>query len=389
MNDSLEHFNIINKIYTNKPNEKRNLIGLNVTKLLPYSQPYEPFKKIVKSEPINDSFNSAKKQCLKEWNKCTDFKKCNEMINLSQKIFSENLHMDSDQIKFYNLNKKDNDFKLWSNCVIPHVILKKSEDKKSEEKKSEEKKSENLLNSNNPPPTNAFFDKPLFINQDEYNKASIDYKYKIIQIIGFDKLNIINDIIKSGITDIKKTNGWDQTVKFTIVGGTFNGKSFYNKLIEIPMFQNLEDFKNPAYQYYKLNKLSVDKKYLSINDLYNFGMNNIDLVNKTLMNKNWDINTTFKIIGGDYDGKTFKNSINEVITQGFMCNIVYNIPFIGNKLCGSNDNSLYIIIGIVAIVLLIILYFVFSGSSGSSKSKMSLDKIKQMKLDKVLQMEYP
>lgn len=385
MNDSMEHFNIINKIYINKPNEKRNLIGLNITKILPYSQASKPFKKIVRSNPINDTFKLAKNKCLKEWNKCTDFKKCNEMVNLSQRILSENLHMNSDQMQFYDLNKEEDKFKIWSNCVVPHVIPKKSEKKKNPVKNPVKKhiikKTPTRLS-----PANPFVDKSLFINADAfYNKTG----YEIIQIIGSDKLNIINDIKKNDINF--STNGWGPTVKFTIKGGTFNGKSFYNKLIEIPMFQNLEDFKNPAYKYYKLNKLLVDKKdLLSINDLYNLGMSDIDLVDKTLINKNWDINTKMKIVGGDYDGKIFSNSINEVISKGFMCNLVYNIPFIGNKLCGSNDYSLYIIIGIVVIILLIllILFYIFSGSS-KPKQKMSLDEINKIKLDKVLQMKYP
>lgn len=84
---------------------------------------------------------------------------------------------------------------------------------------------------------------------------------------------------------------------------------------------------------------------------------NIYTKKEIILDKKSDPDIFLKPIFQVIDDKTLKNSIDDIISRGFICNFVYNIPFIGNKLCGING-LLYIIIGIV-IISVFIIYFIF------------------------------
>ena len=84
---------------------------------------------------------------------------------------------------------------------------------------------------------------------------------------------------------------------------------------------------------------------------------NIYTKKEIILDKKSDPDIFLKPIFQVIDDKTLKNIIDDIISRGFICNFVYNIPFIGNKLCGING-LLYIIIGIV-IISVFIIYFIF------------------------------
>ena len=63
MTDLVENFNIIKQIYSNKGNENRKIIGLNTSEISSYSSVTDPFKKIIRTEPINNDVKLAKSKC--------------------------------------------------------------------------------------------------------------------------------------------------------------------------------------------------------------------------------------------------------------------------------------------------------------------------------------
>ena len=75
----LENFNFIKDIYFWN-NSKRNIIGLYYNNIQSYNPSSDPFKKIIRKEPINEE---VKSKCKSKWEECTNFNICNEMFNLN------------------------------------------------------------------------------------------------------------------------------------------------------------------------------------------------------------------------------------------------------------------------------------------------------------------
>jgi len=119
MTDIVENFNFIKDIYFWN-NSKRNIIGLYYNKIQPYNPSSDPFKKIIRKEPINEE---VKNKCKSKWEECTNFNICNEMFNLNQESLYNNLNMNSEQLDFYIKNQNNIKFLELKDCIMP--LLKK------------------------------------------------------------------------------------------------------------------------------------------------------------------------------------------------------------------------------------------------------------------------
>ena len=380
MTDIVENFNFIKDIYFWN-NSKRNIIGLYYNKIQPYNPSSDPFKKIIRKEPINEE---VKNKCKSKWEECTNFNICNEMFNLNQESLYNNLNMNSEQLDFYIKNQNNIKFLELKDCIMPLLKKKVIQEEVAlpQEVLPQEVLPQEVLPQEVLPQEVV---KPLFINLDEFNKIYTEYKYKIIKFIDNNEVNIINNIL-NGVQDFKTDGVFNINSIITIIGGEYDGKKFYNRLNYIPLYNSYDDFLNPKNFYHLSTSLEVKNELLSMNDLFSKGMTQYNLVDASLKEKNWDINTEFIIIDGEYDGVIFKNKISDILSRNFPCNIIYKLPIIGKGICSKKDNSNFIILGVILfIILIVILFYIFS----SKKNVLSLSEIKQIKLDKALQVKYP
>ena len=363
---------IINKIFSNGKNRKRKILGINTVDIEKYSKPYNPFKLNNKVLPINDKFKLAFNKCLPLYLKCTKSPICNKMLDLYQQIIVNNYHMNNTEFEFYYLNKNNLDYNEIINCLVPNIMTYKTYDNMHKLNDTNNNVDYNNIdyNSTNYYTTNYttnnlnknynLYDKILFINQTEFDNMKTEYLYKIISLDKFDGLLTISDIINSGYKDITKTSDWLTTTVFTIIGGKYDNNSFYNKIIEVPIFDNINDLKNPKFKFYRFNKVTVNNDYISINDLFKSGMKSFTLNDQTLINNEWNISTKWRIIGGTYNNYTFDNKIDEVIKKGLVCNLLYKVPYIGIKVCSLDNKKILTIIGIFFLIIILIIFFIFN-----------------------------
>lgn len=333
---------MINSIKTTNINKNREIIGLNVNKIAPSKTHYIPIRHKVKTVPTNDSFQKLKDLCSIEWEACTSFSNCNKILDISQRMF-EGKEVSEEDKNFIDLDQTTLSFQNLNKCMTNNIS------------KIQQTPQSNTLPINNyAPVSEPLVFKVLFNNSDDFKNFGNTFRYKIIKFIDINQITTINTEIKNGLTSLSLLDeNYNTNTKIKIVGGINNGKIFYNRITEIPLFKSLIDMKLPSYKYYKLNRheiINTDKK-LSIKELYDSGMEKFSLYGSNSFN----INTNFIISGGEYDGKLFKNKIDEIIEKDLLCSIIYKIPFIGHGLCGYNNYSIIFIVVLIIIIAFVII----------------------------------
>ena len=183
---------------------------------------------------------------------------------------------------------------------------------------------------------------------------------------------------KLPIVYLNRTGGQDELIfDGSSFGLNHDGKIFYNRKTEISLYTSLNDMESPNYLYHKLNKHEIigTGKYLSIQELYDSGMNSFGNNNST----SFTTDTNFLISGGEYNGRLFKNKIDEIIENGMLCKLFYKIPFIGHTLCGYNDYSLFFLAFIIILICIIIFIAIFLSKSSKKKIVIKSNKISSKK----------
>lgn len=357
-------------------NKERKIIGLNTNKIAPNNSHFVPLTHIVKTRVTNDVYRQLKDKCLMQWNDCTSISICNKVLDINQRGFDGKEITDEDQ-NFVMSNLENSSVKNLNDCFMKNYS-------------SIEASTVNTTTSTPIPVNTSPVDTstiqnyqpivllPLFKNIDELNSFNTTFKYKIIKFIGVDDITTFYRELNKGLVSLKiLDNNFNTNTKIIIEGGENDGKIFYNRKTEIPLYTSLNDMESPSYLYHKLNKHEIigTGKYLSIQDLYDSGMNSFGNNNST----SFTTDTNFLISGGEYNGRLFKNKIDEIIENGVLCNLFYKMPFIGNTLCGYNDYSLFFLAFIIILICIIIFIAIFLSKSSKKKIVIKSNKISSKK----------
>ena len=366
------------KIHSSTLSQNRKIIGIDINKENQYRY-YKP----VKTKAEIDTFKEIQKKCTPLWNNCVNDKICNKVLAISQKVGSG-----------VNITKQEETYisTYKNNYNVVKIIECTANIGKAKESTTQQAK-ESIDNLNNQAsiyiqPVNIY--EKLFNNKQEYESYYNEFKYKFVKIDETNEIISINQLIDKGLVNL---NLFDQNfntdTKIEIIGGIYDKKNFYNRKTYTILFKNLVDYKSNSYPYFKENKFNIlgTEEYLSINDLYSKGMTDFTLP----ISEVWNQDSTFKIVGGEYNGKFFKNKIDEYIEKSIFCNYISQIPYLGEKICGSTDYSIYFIVFIV--ILLIIIAFLFFRSKknpklNKSKKILTQDEMLAIKKAKLLQMEF-
>ena len=340
-------------------NKERKIIGLNTNKIAPNNSHYVPLTHIVKTRVTNDVYRQLKDKCLMQWNDCISVSTCNKVLDINQRGFDGKEITDEDQ-NFVMSNLENSTVKNLNECFM----------------KNYSSIQEKPVNTPTPIPVNTspietstvqnyqpIVLLPLFKNVDELNSYNTTFKYKIIKFIDVNEITTFYREINKGLESLKiLDNSYNTNTKIVMVGGENDGKVFYNRKTDIPLYNSLDDIENPSYIYHKLNVHEIigTGEYLSIKELYDSGMISFSNNNTT----SFTTNTNFLISGGEYNGRLFKNKIDEIIEKGILCKFFYKIPFIGHSLCGY---SLFFLAFIIILICIIIFIAIFLSKSSKRK----------------------
>lgn len=339
-------------------NKERKIIGLNTNKIAPNNSHYVPLSHIVKTRVTNDLYGKLKEKCEVEWENCTSVSNCNKVLDINQRNFDGKEITESEK-KFIVNNLEDSIVKNFNDCFIKNYDSIQTNSTSEPVQITPTNTSDIQTNTiSNYQPIALY---PLFKNNEELNNFSSTFIYKIIKFIDSNDITTIYREVNKGLSSLEiLDNNYNTNTKIKLIGGDNDGKIFYNRKLYIPLYNSLEEINSPIYIYHKLNKHEIigTEDYLSIKELYDLGMTTFD--NKSL---SFDINANFVISGGEYNGKIFKNKIDEIIEKGVLCNLFYNLPIIGHPLCAYNDYSLFLIGFIIIIIVLIVIIIIFYSKS--------------------------
>ncbi len=368
------------KIHTVTLPKNRKIIGLDINKGEPYS-----YYKSVKTEATIDSFKEIQRLCSLQWNDCVNDEICNKVLDISQK-YSSGSNVTKEEEIFISSNK--------DNPKITKIAECSAEIEKSKQQTAEQA-NQSITNLNdqvviNTSPVNIY-DK-LFSNNEEYQLFATDFKFRLVKINETNDIISFKQLIDKGLVSINILDqNYNTDTKLVISGGIYDNKTFFNRETYMTLFTSLDNFRSNQYPYYKENSFNIlgTEDRLTINELFTKGMTDFTIPSSEV----WNQDSVFKIIGGEYDGKFIKNKINEYIEKSLLCNYISKIPFLGEKLCGSNDYSLYFVIFIGLILLLILFFFIFRKKKSKPKvikkqPQLSPDQLLAIKKAKVLQMEF-
>lgn len=355
-------------------NKERKIIGLNTNKIAPNNSHYVPLTHIVKTRVTNDVYRQLKDKCEMQWNDCTSVSTCNKVLDINQRGFDGKEITEEDQ-NFVMSNLETSTVKSLNECFM----------------KNYSSIQEKPVNTTTPIPVNTSTIEtgtvqnyqpivllPLFKNIDELNSYNTIFKYKIIKFIDVNEITTFYRELNKGLESLKiLDNSYNTNTKIVMAGGENDGKIFYNRKTDIPLYNSLDDIENPNYIYHKLNRHEIigTGKYLSIKELYDSGMISFSNNNTT----SFTTNTNFLISGGEYNGRLFKNKIDEIIEKGMLCKFFYKIPFIGHSLCSYNDYSLFFLAFIIVLICIVIFITIFLSKSSKKKIVIKSNKISSKK----------
>ena len=379
----------------------RKLIGLTISKFSQKSGKEE----INKFIPKNETLINLEKDCPGEWQLCTNDEVCNKMLFTAEKVINKGVGKEEfisiEEDKFFTDNQSNVHFNNLEKCLL-------NKNSPAAPAPAPVPAPVSAIDSTQMPVTETpkiaigIVHIPLYKNQDDFNLFNTSLKFKVINLNDNTTTTIFKEL-NNGLKSIKnigidesnkeylndpnfKNTSYSIYHRFQLVGGVNDGKSFLNRITYIPIFNNKDEFMNNTVPYFRDNKLSiigVDKQ-MSINELKEVGLEDYFFP----IESNWSTNSTFKIKGGEFDGKLFYNKTDEIIEKSYLCNLIYNVPFIGNKLCGDKDYSLFFI-GSLIILLLLVLFFLFKPRKKEVVKKViTPEKALQIKKAKILQMEY-
>lgn len=369
------------KIHTTTLPKNRKIIGIDITNNKPYV-----YYEAVKTEATIDSFKEIQTKCNQQWNECINEDICNRLLDISQK-YTAGLAVSNEEATFMSNNQTNNKMTK---------ILECSAEIEKAKQQTNIQASESITNLNNQAiintqPVNIY--SKLFSNNEEYLSFASTFKFKLIKVNETDEIISFKQLIDNGLTSIEILDqNYNTDTKMEIIGGIYDQNTFYNRKTYKTLFESLENFRSNEYPYYKENIFEIlgTDNYLTLNQLYSTGMTDFTIPSSDV----WNQESVFKILGGEYDGKFFKNKIDEYIEKSLLCKYLIKIPFLGNYICGSKDYSLYFVIFIVVLLLLIIFFIFIKKKSGKKslkkniiKQKISPEQQLEIKKAKVLQME--
>ena len=368
------------KIHTVTLPKNRKIIGIDINKDEPYR-----YYEAVKTEATIESYKEIQRICSLQWNDCVNDEICNKTLDISQK-YSSGSTVTKEEENFINSNQNNQKMAKIAECS--------AEIEKSKQQ-TVQKANESVTNLNNQAVINAVpvqqYD-VIFKNSAEYLTFASTFKFNLVKINENSDIISFKKLIDNGLTSINILDqNYNTNTIFSIVGGKYDKNTFYNRKTYMTLFGSLEDFRSNKYPYYKENSFDIlgTDDNLTINELFTKGMTDFTIPSSEV----WNQDSVFKIIGGEYNGKFFKNKINEYIEKSFLCNYINKIPILGEKLCGSTDYSLYFVIFVGLILLLILVFFVFRKRKSKpklvqKKPQLSPDQLLAIKKAKVLQMEF-
>lgn len=392
----------LDSIYSLNLDKTRRLIGLTISKVSGKSEK-EEFNKFI---PKNETLINLEKDCPSEWQLCTSDEVCNKMLFTAEKVINKGIGKEEfisiEEDKFFTENQSNVHFKNLEKCLLSKNVPPPAPVTAPAPVMAPAVGSIPKPIVETPKVVIGIVHIPLYKNQDDFNLFNTTLKFKIINLNDNTTTTIFKEL-NNGLKSIKnigidennkeylndpnfKNTSYSIYHRFQLVGGVNDGKIFLNRITYIPIFKNKDEFMNNTVPYFRDNKLSIIgiDKQLSINELKEVGLEDYFFPTEL----NWSTNSTFKIKGGELDGKLFYNKTDEIIEKSYLCNLIYNVPFIGNKLCGDKDYSLFFIGGLI-IFLLLVLFLVFKPRKKIvAKKAITPEKALQIKKAKILQMEY-